>query len=141
MKYSVYAVKDELVGFMQPFILQNDQQALRSFEATVNATDGNPIARAYKDMSFYRLGTFDDSTGKLTSDVQMLASGASVCHVPCVESAPVAQFSDDVSGDVAPVEAVSADTEVAEDFAGIGLTRGQLSAIQNVLKKKEVKAR
>lgn len=80
MKYSVYAVKDELVGFMQPFILQNDQQALRSFEATVNATDNNPIAQAYKDMSFYRLGTFDDQTGVLTSDPVKLVSAASVKH-------------------------------------------------------------
>ena len=78
MKLSVYAVKDELVGFMQPFVLQNDQQALRSFETTVNATDGNPIAQAYKDMSFYRLGTYDDATGVLVSDVQKLASGASL---------------------------------------------------------------
>lgn len=78
MKLSVYAVKDELVGFMQPFVLQNDQQALRSFAATVNATDGNPIAKAYKDMSFYRLGTFDDATGVITSDIQMLASASSV---------------------------------------------------------------
>lgn len=62
MIFGVYSVKDVLVGFNNPFIMVNDDVAKRAF---INNTKGKPEAN---DMELYRLGLFDDQTGKFQQE-------------------------------------------------------------------------
>lgn len=81
MTLYLYAVEDKLVGFMNPFVMQNDSQALRSFKMTVNAQDNNPIAKCPSDMSLWRLASFDEKDGAIVADKQKLADASAVKEV------------------------------------------------------------
>ena len=74
MKFNIYSIKDNYVGaFQTPIPAQNDAVMIRNVKIAMM----NPTSQLYlqKDsLSLYRLGTFDDSTGELTSDVQCIAS-------------------------------------------------------------------
>lgn len=65
MIYGVYSVKDVLVGFNNPFIMVNDEVAKRAF---INNTKGKAEA---VDLELYRLGLFDDQTGKFQQEEPM----------------------------------------------------------------------
>lgn len=76
MIMEVFSLKDDKVGFSQPFFFQNTQVAIRSFIATVRAETANPFNTFPEDKSFYHLGHFDDQTGVIT----MLDKPACVCY-------------------------------------------------------------
>lgn len=65
MKLRMYAVRDEQVGaYMQPYFMQADGQAFRSFQDEVNRdAPDNILHRHPKDFSVWFLGEFESDTG------------------------------------------------------------------------------
>lgn len=77
MKLNIYAVKDTIQGaFMNPFYLQNDQVAMRSFKNTIESEQMNTIKMNAKDMQLYKLGEFEEETGEIKSEVKFLVNGS-----------------------------------------------------------------
>jgi hypothetical protein len=74
MKFNIYSIKDNYIGaFQTPIPAQNDAVMIRNVKIAMM----NPTSQLYlqKDsLSLYKLGTFDDATGELTSDVQCISS-------------------------------------------------------------------
>lgn len=77
MILNYYAVKDELANrFLAPTLMNNDELAKRQFKSQINNIElwaDNPA-----DFSLYRLGTYDDETGVMTSSIEKLVGGRSV---------------------------------------------------------------
>lgn len=79
MKLNIYSIKDTVVGnFGNPFNMNNDEEAKRTFKNAVNSNNGSNIALNYTDMQLFKLGTFDTQTGEITSQVEMLINGTEV---------------------------------------------------------------
>lgn len=75
MKLNIYSVKDVVVGEMgNPFYLNNDEQAKRSFKQAIN-NDQSQIAINYTDMQLYKLGELDTVTGEIVSNVNFIMNG------------------------------------------------------------------
>lgn len=83
MQLNVYAIKDTAVGRFSstPFMLENDEVAKRTFGTAINSGSQSQVAVYYKDMQLWRLGSFEDRTGELTSDVEFVCSGVDVKEV------------------------------------------------------------
>lgn len=60
MKKPVYALRDELVGFLSVNVDINDQAAMRNFRLSMAANSAHSVV---KDYSLYRLGDLDVETG------------------------------------------------------------------------------
>lgn len=63
MKKNIYCMKDELRGFMSPFIDANDEVAMRNFDFAMKSND--IMAFRPQDFSLYRLGFMDEESGIL----------------------------------------------------------------------------
>lgn len=75
----MYAVKDELTGkFLNPMFVEEDNVALRQFKTSVNRIELWHDNAA--DYGLYKLGSFDDETGKLEGGIEKLANGRSVVN-------------------------------------------------------------
>lgn len=76
---SVYAVRDNKVGFLDPVFEVNDDVAIRNFSYAINNATGM-MAFAPSDFDFYRIGSFDTETSVLTdlTPPVMVVSGSSV---------------------------------------------------------------
>lgn len=63
-----FAVKDLAVqAFGTPFLVRSTGEAIRSFQDEVNKQDGNSAIAAHpEDYELYRIGEYEDETGKLT---------------------------------------------------------------------------
>ena len=61
MKYKLYSVQDVLVGFAQPFIMQNDMLAERAYKDFLS----DPKTSHPEDKRLFYIGEFDDETGKI----------------------------------------------------------------------------
>ena len=74
----LFAIKDQLSTFKQPFILPNDRVAEREFKAIVNdKNSGMYYAPNYFDL--YHIGHFDNETGKLERiEPKLICNGAAV---------------------------------------------------------------
>lgn len=75
MKFSVYAVRDSLLGFGMPIIRDNDAVASRAFDYDLNV-DGNPMASHPEDFQLYRIGSFDTDTGIVDSETPVVIASA-----------------------------------------------------------------
>lgn len=76
MKLNIYAIKDTVQqAFMNPFYLQNDQIAMRSFKNTIQSETMNQIKMNAKDMQLYKLGEFEEETGLIISKIEFLVDG------------------------------------------------------------------
>lgn len=64
MKYGLYCIRDDKVGFLAPAIDYNDASAMRNFREVIN--DGD-FAKHRHDLSFYRVGEFDTLSGNLST--------------------------------------------------------------------------
>lgn len=80
----LYALKDVLVGFQNPFVSPNRQTALRQLSLTVNAKDPNPIQATISDIELWQVGSYDSETGSVVPKLEFvcraldcLAGGAS----------------------------------------------------------------
>lgn len=76
MKQNVYSIFDEKgKGFMQPFFLQNNKVAIRTFANLVNS-EGHNFNANPEDYTLYLLGEFDVDNGKIESvQREMLGNG------------------------------------------------------------------
>lgn len=63
MILNFYSLKDELVGFNSPMLLENDDLAIRNIRGAVIHTQ--ELKDNAKDYSIYRLGSFDTETGHI----------------------------------------------------------------------------
>lgn len=72
MKVKLYAVKDNLVGFLFPFGMQNDAMAKRLFISSAQAEAPNAVNTYPENKELWYLGEFDDQTGEVVSDVKYL---------------------------------------------------------------------
>jgi len=63
---NIYCIKDTKSGFMNPFYLQNDEIAIRSFKKASNDTQPNAVNDFPEDKELWYLGTFDERTGLIT---------------------------------------------------------------------------
>lgn len=79
--YSVYCIKDTKVGFMNPFVQPNDAVAVREFSNLVNSDGKSTVSVNYEDMELYKLGSYDQNTGVIVSEVNYLVKGADVKRV------------------------------------------------------------
>lgn len=73
----MYAFKDVLIGFMEPFLQQNRAVAIRSFRQTMLREDAG-IARYQKDIELWKLGTFNEETGEITPSLEYIMAGRDV---------------------------------------------------------------
>ncbi len=68
MKLNVYSIFDTASGlYSRPFFTQSDPEAMRSFTDIAVDAD-HPIGKHPEDYSLFRLGTFDDDSGKLNKE-------------------------------------------------------------------------
>ena len=74
----LYAIKDVKVGFWKPFCQPNDAVASREFSNLINSTRESIVKDNPCDFELWCLGTYDEATGAIVSDVQFIISGASV---------------------------------------------------------------
>lgn len=76
----LYAIKDTKTTFWKPFVHHNDLSAQREFANLVNS--GNDlVASNVEDFELWSLGTYDDVTGTIVSDVVFVCNGVSVKKV------------------------------------------------------------
>lgn len=77
MKLNVFSAYDEKAQvFLQPMFLVHQQEAVRSFKDEV-AKPNSMLGRHPEDFKLYKLGSYNDSTGKLESlDVPELINNA-----------------------------------------------------------------
>lgn len=65
MKLPIYAIRDELTTWLTPMVDTNDQSAIRNFKLALSSPrsimENNP-----SDFCLYRLGEYDNETGKIT---------------------------------------------------------------------------
>lgn len=74
MEGNLYSVKDTKLGkFGMPFTAPNDEIAKRNLIATIRAGDNN-IAEFPEDFQLFKIGSMNDDTGELTTDVKFLAN-------------------------------------------------------------------
>lgn len=77
MNYGIFAIKDVKVGFMQPFIQVNEAVAVREFSNIVNRGE-SLVSQNYSDMELWCLGSYDQDTGSIESDVRYVVKGTDV---------------------------------------------------------------
>lgn len=76
MKLNIYAVKDTVVGEMgNPFYLNNDEMAKRSFKNAINNGTDIQLKLNYADTQLYKIGTWDTVTGEIESNVEFIMNG------------------------------------------------------------------
>lgn len=85
MKLNVVAMFDKAAGvYGQPFVVAAVGQAIRSFQDQVNRVDDqNVVNRHPADFELYRLGYFDDGSGRFDNTEtapELLVAGSSLRH-------------------------------------------------------------
>ena len=75
---NLYAIKDNKVSFWRPFTQPNEAVAIRDFSNMINHSNDDMVKQNYADLDLYQLGTYDEHTGEIVSDVKFVAAGASV---------------------------------------------------------------
>lgn len=78
MKYPMYAIRDQKVGFMAPTVDQSDQSAIRNFSYAINGNDGI-MNYSPKDFDLFKVGEFDTEKGEIIPCMpENICSGVSV---------------------------------------------------------------
>lgn len=68
MKHVVFSIRDSAVGaFMRPFTAAAQGAAVRSFMDEVQRSDSE-MGKHPKDYEMFRLGTFDDESGRFDQE-------------------------------------------------------------------------
>lgn len=74
-----YSIKDELADvFFAPILLDNDDVAKRYFAAFINSKENEVVSQNAQDYSFYKLGAFDQKTGDIAANKNLIVNGRSV---------------------------------------------------------------
>lgn len=74
MEYNVYSVKDKKIGYMNTWCAENDNVAKRDFGDAINDPRSTLNRHPY-DMELWRVGTWNDKTAEIKSDIEYLCSG------------------------------------------------------------------
>lgn len=79
MKYPMYAIRDQKVGFMVPPMCdQSDQSAVRNFSYSINGNDG-VMNYSPADFDLFKIGEFDTEKGEIIPCMpENICSGISV---------------------------------------------------------------
>lgn len=80
MKILFCSVHDSAVGFMTPQPYVNDKLALRSFIAACRDEKPNVVNQNPHEMTFWKVGEFDDMTGEFVSIKEKIAEAVSYVH-------------------------------------------------------------
>ena len=82
MKYGLYCIKDEKVGFLQVMQDTNDAAAIRNFKFMCSRSE-NLSNFMPSDFSFYKIGEFDSATAEvvLESTPKMICNAAQLVEV------------------------------------------------------------
>ena len=68
MKLNAYTIYDTASAtYLRPFFTNADGQAMRSFKDIATDAD-HDIGKHPEDYTLFRIGTFDDNTGKLATE-------------------------------------------------------------------------
>lgn len=70
MILKLYSIKDDLIGFSHPIVVQSEPVILRQLKNTLSIPD-SPI-KDIKDKSLFYLGEYDDQTALLKSDLKFV---------------------------------------------------------------------
>ena len=90
MKLNAYTIYDVASGvYMRPFFSQADGQAIRGFKDIATDAD-HEIGKHPEDYKLFRIGAFNDNTGKMTSygtnthnDTAQIPGNTSKTNTPC----------------------------------------------------------
>lgn len=74
----LYSVKDCKSGFMSIIAFKNDDLAIRGFSNMVNEPVPNLVNSNPSDFELWSLGSFDQDSGVITSDIQYVTNALSV---------------------------------------------------------------
>lgn len=75
MELGIYVIKDTVVGaYQNPFYLHNNAEAMRTVKSALNTKENNPLKENAGDKQLYTLGTYNDKTGEIISNVQFMAN-------------------------------------------------------------------
>lgn len=79
MKYPIYTIKDDKVGFQIPVFDMSDQAAIRNFGFGINNSD-SVMGFAPADYSLYKIGEFDTEKGTIDPIIipEFIVSGSSL---------------------------------------------------------------
>jgi len=79
MVYVMVSVRDaKTEAFGRPFFVQSDGQAIRSFDDEVNrSAEDNIMHHHPEDFQLFKIGTFDDSTGRVDTTIPKMLIAAS----------------------------------------------------------------
>lgn len=72
----IYAIKDEMSGYMAPVNFPSDEFTKRAFEAELTNPE-SMISRFQKDYSIWKIGEFNTETGEFKNDLKLIARGDS----------------------------------------------------------------
>lgn len=71
---SIFTVYDsKAAAYLQPFFFNMDAEAIRAITELVQ-TDGHSFNLHTSDYTLFKLGTYDEQTGKITSDLESLGN-------------------------------------------------------------------
>ena len=81
MKLNAYTIYDVASGvYMRPFFSQADGQAVRGFKDIATDAD-HEIGKHPEDYTLYRIGAFNDTTGKMEGEeMEKLTTGLECVH-------------------------------------------------------------
>lgn len=66
MKTIMYSIKDTKVGFAQPFVMHNEQEAIRAFKGLIRE-EGSNLHKWPQDYELWQVAEWDDAQGLVTS--------------------------------------------------------------------------
>lgn len=79
MRMNIYSIFDSATAcYMRPFFLQSDQAAIRAF-TDIACDDEHEVGRHPKDYTLVRIGTYEDTKGKIVGEsIEGLATALEV---------------------------------------------------------------
>lgn len=75
MKKLVFSVKDNKVGFGEPFTAPSEGLAIRSFGEQASNTD-TPLTKYPEDFELYKIGEIDTETGEIKNELKLIATAS-----------------------------------------------------------------
>lgn len=82
----LYAIKDVKTTFWKPFVELNEQSAVREFSNLINSRN-EFTEQNYSDLELWQIGTYDDTTAEIVSDVVYFACGRDFYKDPVKDGA------------------------------------------------------
>lgn len=74
---NIYAFKDTKIGFMEPFLQQNDAVAKRTFTQICTEPE-KAITRYKEDIELWKLGEYNEITGDIIPGKEYMMGGKDI---------------------------------------------------------------